>query len=209
MEGGKQKTPLKRGFWEVSEPSSRPVVPRTSLRLRMRPSMTSIWDYLSFIHHTNYSSAIPGCYPFLYCCGVFIKKFITRCGYSLTTLIVKLLFFRFVFCERFNKGALLRGEFPFLRNTDLSVVFGIQRLVTQLTYWFHCAELPWNHHAQPQNFHTSIATTTQNRAEPRNTASQALRFSAWSLCDSSLPDGIANLTQSTSLIISTPNNRYK
>ncbi len=65
-----------------------------------------------------------------------------RCGYSLTTLIVKLLFFRFVFCERFNKGALLRGEFPFLRNTDRSIVFGIQRLVTQLTYWFHCAELP-------------------------------------------------------------------
>jgi hypothetical protein len=39
-------------------------------------------------------------------------------------------------------------------------------------------------------------------AEPRNTASQALRFSPGFLCGSSLPDGIANLLQSPSFPVS-------
>src|SRR5690606_30528558 len=121
----------------------------------------------------------------------------------------KLLFFGFVFCEHINKGLLLWRQLPGGWHAGSWRLTRFVSIVTKLTHLFSRVSTHRHDHIQPQYFQTRRATTTQNRAEPRKTASQALRLSAGSLCGSSLPDGIANLIQSISLIISLPNNRHK
>jgi len=120
----------------------------------------------------------------------------------------QLLFLRFVFCERINKRLLLSGKLPGVWDACCRLFTRGKITVTRLTQFFHRFDTHLSRHNHPQYFQTSNATTTQNRVEPRNTASQALRLNAESLCGSSLPDGIANLIQSISLIILIPNNRY-
>lgn len=118
----------------------------------------------------------------------------------------ELLFFYVAFHEHLYKALLLRSQLPLLWNCRRWHFSRFYRFVTGLTYLLLRRGVTSYDHFHPQNFHTNSATAIQNSAEPRKTASQALRFSSGSLCGSSLPDGIANLIQSTSLIILTPNN---
>lgn len=120
----------------------------------------------------------------------------------------KLLFSGFVFCEHINKSLLLRRQAPGCWHTGSRRFTALVATVTMLTHLFNRFCTYRHCHIQPQYFQARRATTSQNRAETRKTASQALRLSAGSLCGSSLPAGIANLIQSISLIILRPNNWY-
>lgn len=115
--------------------------------------------------------------------------------------ITNLLFFTVVFGKQINKGLLLFRQRPTFRWCVFLFFFFFSRFTAIADHDLGCRNPIPSRHRYPQKCQATSATTSQNKAETKNTAIHALRFRAGSCCGSSLPDDIASLIQSTPLIV--------
>ena len=137
-----------------------------------------------------------------------VNKWCSLAADKISNVKLILLFFTVVFGKQIYKRLLLFSQLPAIGDRISSFSINLARLTVAAGYCFWCRESGSGGHSYPQNFQATNATTSQNRAETKKTAIQALRFRAGSLCGCSLPDDIASLIQSTPLIVIILNNRY-